>query len=78
MSQNITTDAGSKAFSNTLVKHPECWLKFSWSDVRYIIVPDDEAVKGTIKQIMELQIEENEKYLLLSKIETSKRFADNM
>ena len=78
LSQNETTEKGKEKYSNVLERHNECWLKFKWEDVRYIIVPDEEAVKNTINVIRTLQIEEGEKDILISKIEVSKRFADNM
>lgn len=75
---NETTEKGKEKYNTALENHPECWLKFEWDVVRYIIVPDDAAVNSTIQTIRSLKIEDNEKDFLISKIEVSRRFADNM
>ena len=76
--QSETTERAKEKYSDVLKKHSECWLKFEWTEVRYIIVPDEAAVKNTISTIRELNVEDMEKDLLISKIEISKRFSDNM
>ena len=53
-------------------------MKFEWKDVRYIIVPDEAAVKNTIATIRTLEINEPDKDGLISKIEISRHFSDNM
>lgn len=73
-----TTDNAKEVFSKALAKHEECWLKFNWDDVRYLIVPDEKSLKETITTITSLNLTEEEKYLLISKIEISSRFSDNM
>lgn len=78
LKQRETTEKAKKKYSDVLKKHKECWLKFEWEDVRYIIVPDEAAVKNTISTIRALELDEIEKDLLISKIEISKRFSDNM
>lgn len=76
--QNETSTLGQQKYSEVLANHQECWLRFDWSDVRYIIVPDEVAAKQTIKTILSLEVEEDEKYILISKIEIGRRFLGNM
>lgn len=78
LKQTETTDKAKMKYSDVLKNHPECWLKFEWNDVRYIIVPDEAAVKHTIATIRTLEVDETEKDFLISKIEISRRFSDNM
>lgn len=73
-----TTIKGRDNYSKALESHQECWLKFKWDDVRYIIVPDNSAVKETISTIRSLNISNEEKDLLISKIEVSRHFAEDM
>lgn len=73
-----TTEKGKEEYSNVLKKHPECWLHFEWKEVQYIIVPDEVAVKNTIFVINSLSLEQKDKDFLISKIEISRRFAENM
>ena len=61
-----------------LAHHEECWLRFSLEDICYIIVPDENAVKKTILTIRGLDIKEEKKDILVSKIEISKRFSEDM
>ena len=76
--QHETTDYAKEAFSTALAKHTECWLSFDWEDVRHLMVPDELAVKNTISTIENLSMSEDEKHILISKIEISRRFVDNM
>ena len=46
--------------------------------MRYIIVPDEAAVKNTIATIRTLEMSEPDKDVMISKIEISKHFSDNM
>ena len=78
LKQSETTITARETYSKVLKKHPECWLKFEWDEVRYIIVPDDAAARNTIAVIKELNMEDVEKDMLISKIEISRRFSDNM
>lgn len=78
LKQQETTETARNKYSDVLKNHRECWLKFNWEDVRYIIVPDEAAVKNTIATIQSLEMDELGKNLLISKIEISKRFSDNM
>lgn len=73
-----TSEKGKNEYSKTLANHKECWLCFEWSEVRYIMVPDESAAKRTIDTILNLNIGEDEKYLLISKMEISKKFSENM
>lgn len=67
-----------EAYSDTLTKHEECWLKFDWKDVHYLMVPDEMARDDTVDVIKKLELKEKEKDILISKIEISGRFSDNM
>ena len=78
LKQRNTTEKGKEAYSEALTQHKECWLSFDWSDVRYIIVPDESAARETITNIESLDMDEVEKHWLISKIEISRRFSDNM
>ena len=56
-------------------RNRESWLDFSYSDIRYLIVPDNQARLETIEYIMKLEKELfdpknnlKEKYILISKI----------
>ena len=73
-----TSEKGKNKYSEVLAKHKECWLHFEWPEVRYIIVPDESAAKRTIATILDLDISDDERYLLISKIEVSKKFSENM
>lgn len=78
LKQKETTITAQKMYSDALRNHEECWLKFEWKDVRYIIVPNEAAVKNTIATIRTLEISEPDKDVMISKIEISKHFSDNM
>ena len=73
-----TSEKGKNEYSEVLAKHKECWLHFEWPEVRYIIVPDESAAKRTISTIRSLDIDDDEMDILISKIEISKKFSDNM
>ena len=76
--QEMTNNHAKEIFSKVLQNHKECWFQFEWQDVRYILVPDEEAVRKTIGTINSLPILDEEKYDLMTKIEISSRFADNL
>ena len=78
MKEDQITEKGKNAYSEVLAKHPETWIKFDWEDVRYIIVPDEPALQRIIEVIKGLQVDDNMKYLLISKIEISNRFAEDL
>lgn len=78
MKQNQITDKGRDLYSAVLQKHPETWMQFEWDDVRYIIVPDEIALQKIIEVIKELPLGDSKKYLLISKIEVSKRFSEDL
>ena len=78
MKEDQITEKGKNAYSEVLKKHPETWIKFEWDDVRYIIVPDEVALKRIIEVIKELPLGDTKKYLLISKIEISNRFAEDL
>lgn len=73
-----TTKKGCDTYSEVLVHHPETWINFAWEDVKYIIVPDEVASKRVIETIRELSMDDSQKYLLISKIEISKQFAEDL
>lgn len=76
--QSRTTERARELYSEALKKHRECWLRFDWDDVRYLIVPDEEAASNTIHTIEGLELPKDKKHLLISRIEISRRFSDNM
>ena len=76
--QEETNDRARNIYSDALLEHEEYWLRFSWEDVRYIIVPNEDAVRKTITSIRGLDIDIADMDLLISKIEVSKRFGENM
>lgn len=78
LEQKETTEYAKNKYSEALEKHPECWLRFEWQEVKYIIVPDEAAVKNTIRTLLSLKLTDNEKHMLISKIEIGRRFPDNM
>lgn len=79
MKQGEMTERGKEIYNNALSHHKECWLKFDWSEVRYLMVPDESSVKHTIQVIRSLDgIDDMQKDLLISKIEISRRFSENM
>lgn len=76
--QSETTEKGKNIYSEALANHPETWMKLEWEDVRYIIVPDEAASRKTIDIIRELPLDDSEKCMLISKLEVSKRFSEDM
>ena len=73
------TQKGKETYTNVLYHHKECWLKFDWSDVHYIIVPDEFAARHTISTVRGLEnVSLGVKDELISRIEISSRFAENM
>ena len=76
--QSNTSESARNVYTEALSKHEECWLKFDWDDVKYIMVPDEAAVKATIATIESLPLNEDAKHFLHSRIEISRRFSDNM
>lgn len=52
-----------------LEKCPSSWLKFECKDIRYILLPHEEALESIVKYICSLKkISEDEKYILCSKL----------
>ena len=78
LKQAETTEIGRDTYSEALKSHPESWLAFEWAEVQYIIVPDEVAERNTIHTLLSLSLEEEEKHKLISKIEISRRFSENM
>ena len=78
MKEDQITEKGKDAYSEVLKQHPETWIKFEWEDVRYIIVPDEQALKRVVNVIKELPLGDSKKYLLISKIEISNRFTEDL
>lgn len=50
-------------------KYNGMWLKFKYEDIKYLIVPNNDAKKAIIKFIDELKDDKSTKYELISKIE---------
>ena len=65
-------------YSQALLDHKETWLNFDWEDIRYIIVPDEASLKRIIEQIKELPLGDTQRYLLISRIEVSMRFSEDL
>lgn len=78
MKEDQITEKGKNAYSKVLTEHQETWINFAWDDVRYIIVPDEPALKRIIDVIKELSLDDTTKYLLISKIEISNRFSEDL
>lgn len=78
MKEDQITEEGKDAYSKVLRRHPETWIKFDWEDVKYIIVPDESALKRIIEVIKSLTVEDTMKYLLASKIVISNRFSEDL
>lgn len=53
-------------------------MKFDWNDLIYIVVPDEVALQTIIDAIMELPLDNAKKYLLISKIQISNRFTEDL
>lgn len=75
--QSDTTEAAKNYYSKGLQRHSESWFHFDWTDIRYIIVPDDLAVKHVIKKIKSIKDSHLDKNLLISKIEISRSFSSD-
>ena len=75
--QRDTTEKAKCEYSTALQKHPECWFRFEWDDVRYIIVPNDLARRQTIQTIRGLKLPIDEQDDLISKIEISCNFSSD-
>ena len=56
--------------SNSMVRVPEIALKFKYNDVKYIIVKTKDDFSNLISVIEELNLNNLEKYRLISKILT--------
>lgn len=65
-----TTQAQLDEYNLALNIVDECKLKFSYKDIKYLVVPNEEERTNLIKFIMSLKEskDENEKYQLISKI----------
>jgi len=67
---NTTKGYNLNSYSDVLKIHKECWLTFNLENIKYIVVPNDIANKEMISFILRdmKNIEDDEKYLLISKI----------
>lgn len=54
-------------------RYKDLWLNFDYEDIRYLIVPTDNDRLELIKLIDSLDIDKEEKYLLISKVEVTDR-----
>lgn len=77
LKQSESTEKGKDAYSKALKKHKETWLHFEWSDIRYLIVPNEPALNRLINTIKELPLGDTQKYMLISKIEVASRFSED-
>lgn len=78
INDNKITEKRKNTYSDVLEKHPETWVKFDWNDLIYIVVPDEVALQTIIDAIMELPLDNAKKYLLISKIQISNRFTEDL
>lgn len=78
LAENAATENAKSYYSKALLSHPETWIKFDWEDIRYIIVPDEVALKRIIEIIKELPLGDTQKYFLISRIEVSTRFTEDL
>ena len=53
-------------------------MNFEWEDIKYIIVPNEKDAMEMISYIKELEINEEEKDVLVSKIEVTDRFLEDV
>ncbi len=42
------SEGAKEAYSDALRNHEECWIKFEWSEVRYVIAPDETEMEKAI------------------------------
>lgn len=78
INDNKITEKRKNTYSDVLEKHPETWVKFDWNDLIYIVVPDEVALQTIIDAIMELPLDNVKKHLLISKIQISNRFTEDL
>lgn len=78
LKQKEATQKGRDAYSSALKKHKETWMQFEWTDIKYLIVPDEPALSRLINTIKELPLGDTQKYLLISKIEVGSRFSEDL
>lgn len=76
--ENQISEKAKNAYSKMLKCYPETWICYDWDDIKYIIVPDELALIEIIELINELPLEEVTRYLLISKIEISNRFEEDL
>lgn len=77
LSENRVTENARDYYSRVLQSHEETWIKFDWGDIRYIIVLDEIALKRIIDSIKKLPLEDAQN-ILISRIEVSMRFAEDL
>lgn len=78
LKQSESTPKGRDSYSEALKKHKDTWMSFEWSDIKYLIVPDEPALSRLINTIKELPLGDTQKYLLISKIEVGSRFTEDL
>ena len=78
LAESGATEKAKNYYSQALLDHKETWLNFDWEDIRYIIVPDEASLKRIIEQIKELPLGDTQRYLLISRIEVSMRFSEDL
>ena len=78
MSEDQMSEKGRNAYSDVLAKHRETWIDFEWEDIKYIIVPDENALDRIINVLKELPLGDATKYRVMSRIEISNRFKEDL
>ena len=78
INDNKITEKRKNTYSDVLEKHTETWVKFDWKDLIHIVVPDEVALQTIIDAIMELPLDNEKKYILISKIQISNRFTEDL
>jgi len=59
-----------KRYSDAIYEYQNLWLKFTYDDIKYIFVKDNNDRNELIIFIIDLDINDMEKYILISKIIT--------
>ncbi|MBR4513624.1 MAG: hypothetical protein IKO61_01875 [Lachnospiraceae bacterium] len=78
MLNEYVSDNTIKYYSGELEKQKKVWMNFEWEDIKYIIVPNEKDAMEMISYIKELEINEEEKDVLVSKIEVTDRFLEDV
>jgi hypothetical protein len=63
-------EKGYKIYSESIKEYKNLWLKFEYEDIKYIFVENKDDLDDLINFIIELNIDNKDKYTLISKIIT--------